>query len=440
MSTAVTEEPASTKIFTCSQCPKVFVTRSNLKRHMENPNIHNIPYVRCRDQKRWKGHSKKVISKEESTESNNDRMRKWRAENREKNRQNDLRCRVYRLARQKFGEGKSVEKQDFVKHEIARRLGRRLILDGPLPVKSRLSLHPTNRQQQASICMDTTSPATFLLPSTDPISITNIHPNDRHHDSSVMNKELPFYSTPQQKIKLPSIETMNHVTDHPHHYYQTLQQQKQQATLPSSTPLTTASPAFLPDLSPHLPSEPPLDLFLQRHINNSVYDSLDIPQSNGSNSPANSCASDISLPSHPNSHITQLQQEQDNNNNNNNKSAHILLLSPLLSTTSSTTTTTTTTAGGDANFCCVLPSMHNLLSPSCALSSSSSSSASTPTEASATNIADQFHTANVQTQNDGSINILNEFVGVVLDYAADTGYLNQDSNSMVIGAAATATI
>lgn len=35
---------------------------------MENPNIHNIPYVRSRDQKRWKGHAKKVVSKEETTE------------------------------------------------------------------------------------------------------------------------------------------------------------------------------------------------------------------------------------------------------------------------------------------------------------------------------------------------------------------------------------
>lgn len=41
---------------------------SHRKRHMENPNIHNIPYVRSRDQKRWKGHSKKVVSKEETTE------------------------------------------------------------------------------------------------------------------------------------------------------------------------------------------------------------------------------------------------------------------------------------------------------------------------------------------------------------------------------------
>jgi hypothetical protein len=81
-------------------------------------------------------------------------MRKWRAENREKNRQNDLRCRVYRLARQKYGEQDSVAKQTFVREEIARRLGRRLIVE--------------RRDWPA--------------------------------------KELPFYSAPQQKIELPSID------------------------------------------------------------------------------------------------------------------------------------------------------------------------------------------------------------------------------------------
>ncbi|KAL0087463.1 C2H2-type zinc finger transcription factor [Phycomyces blakesleeanus] len=119
------EEEEVAKIFACPQCPKIFATRSNLKRHMENPNIHNIPYIRSRDQKRWKGHAKKVVSKEETTE----RMRKWRAENREKNRQNDLRCRVYRLARQKFGEHDSPEKQSFVRDEITRRLGRRMLIE-----------------------------------------------------------------------------------------------------------------------------------------------------------------------------------------------------------------------------------------------------------------------------------------------------------------------
>jgi hypothetical protein len=35
---------------------------------MENPNIHNLPYARSRDQKRWKGHAKKMSSRAETTE------------------------------------------------------------------------------------------------------------------------------------------------------------------------------------------------------------------------------------------------------------------------------------------------------------------------------------------------------------------------------------
>ncbi|GAA5799652.1 hypothetical protein EDC94DRAFT_598126 [Helicostylum pulchrum] len=145
-------------IFTCPQCPKIFATRSNLKRHMENPNIHNIPYTRSRDQKRWQGHSKKVSSRQETTE----RMRKWRAENRDKNKRNDLRCRVYRLARQKYGEQDSVEKQQFIEQEINTRLGKRLL-------------------------------------------------NDQKNESL---NELPFYSAPLQKIELPSL-TEYHMRSQP---------------------------------------------------------------------------------------------------------------------------------------------------------------------------------------------------------------------------------
>ncbi|CAM0138303.1 unnamed protein product [Umbelopsis sp. WA50703] len=54
-------------------------------------------------------------------------MRKWRAENRDKNKRNDLRCRVYRLARQRFGEGDCSAKEAFIREEIAKRLGRRMI-------------------------------------------------------------------------------------------------------------------------------------------------------------------------------------------------------------------------------------------------------------------------------------------------------------------------
>lgn len=86
-------------------------------------------------------------------------MRKWRAENREKNRQNDLRCRVYRLARQKYGDHDSAEKQGFVREEIARRLGRRMMLE------------------------------------------------QRESESWAPNRMvgLPFYSAPQQKIELPKL-------------------------------------------------------------------------------------------------------------------------------------------------------------------------------------------------------------------------------------------
>ncbi|KAI9499701.1 hypothetical protein BDB00DRAFT_948749 [Zychaea mexicana] len=156
MTTQLDTTPSSTtRIFACTQCPKIFATRSNLKRHMENPNIHNIPYIRSRDQKRWKGHAKKVVSKEETTE----RMRKWRAENREKNRQNDLRCRVYRLARQKFGEHDSPEKQQFVCDEITRRLGHEAMVTRSTSVRTKDDL-----------------------------------------------VELPFYSGAQRKIELPSID------------------------------------------------------------------------------------------------------------------------------------------------------------------------------------------------------------------------------------------
>ncbi|KAL0083929.1 hypothetical protein F4703DRAFT_1909546 [Phycomyces blakesleeanus] len=197
------EEEEVAKIFACPQCPKIFATRSNLKRHMENPNIHNIPYIRSRDQKRWKGHAKKVVSKEETTE----RMRKWRAENREKNRQNDLRCRVYRLARQKFGEHDSPEKQSFVRDEITRRLGRRMLIE-----------------QKES----------------------------RQTDDEFWS-ELPFYSAPQQTIELPSIADMRQPVPVPFHFSRPWASETSPSAY-SSTSSLSSSPT-LPHLSPSLRSQ-----------------------------------------------------------------------------------------------------------------------------------------------------------------------------------------
>ncbi|KAG2219035.1 hypothetical protein INT45_003926 [Circinella minor] len=178
---------------------------------MENPNIHNIPYIRSRDQKRWKGHAKKVVSKEETTE----RMRKWRAENREKNRQNDLRCRVYRLARQKFGEHDSPEKQQFVRDEITRRLGRRLMMEQQKMDKQ----HHHHHLHQESSPSPSPSPQQdqhmFPRRGRRLVHVRQLHQEDE--DAVVprtpTNKtskddliELPFYSGSQRKIELPSID------------------------------------------------------------------------------------------------------------------------------------------------------------------------------------------------------------------------------------------
>ncbi|KAI9306594.1 hypothetical protein BJ944DRAFT_263291 [Cunninghamella echinulata] len=191
----MTQREDFTRVFSCSQCPKLFATRSNLKRHMENPNIHNIPYIRSRDQKRWKGHAKKVVSKEETTE----RMRKWRAENREKNRQNDLRCRVYRLARQKFGEKDSIEKQTFIRDEIARRLGRRGNTKSSSSSSSiAKSIHHHHQQQ---INTNASSPMSSS-------SSTMMDEDDDHSHHRPWKSELPFYNLPQQKIELPSIDAL----------------------------------------------------------------------------------------------------------------------------------------------------------------------------------------------------------------------------------------
>ncbi|KAF9966195.1 hypothetical protein BGZ73_001119, partial [Actinomortierella ambigua] len=113
----ILSDDGKTQLFPCGQCEKVFTTKSNLKRHLENINIHNTPYERRRDQKRWQGHEKKHASREETTL----RMRRWREANREKNKFNDMRCRVYRIAKDKFGLEDSDEKEAWIQAEIEKR-------------------------------------------------------------------------------------------------------------------------------------------------------------------------------------------------------------------------------------------------------------------------------------------------------------------------------
>ncbi|KAI8374129.1 uncharacterized protein BYT42DRAFT_615321 [Radiomyces spectabilis] len=172
---------------------------------MENPNIHNVPYVRSRDQKRWKGHAKKVISKAETSE----RMRKWRAENRDKNKRNDLRCRVYRLARQKFGEQDSPEKQTFIREEIARRLGKRMLMEQrekelqqqrQQRQHEKQELEQDQSEQKQKQRKQKQQHHLYQQPQQEP---TN--QDWSCHSTTNTLVELPFYSAPGRKIELPSI-------------------------------------------------------------------------------------------------------------------------------------------------------------------------------------------------------------------------------------------
>ncbi|KAI8148645.1 hypothetical protein BJV82DRAFT_653692 [Fennellomyces sp. T-0311] len=308
MTTYIDSPSQSTRIFACTQCPKIFATRSNLKRHMENPNIHNIPYIRSRDQKRWKGHAKKVVSKEETTE----RMRKWRAENREKNRQNDLRCRVYRLARQKFGEHDSPEKQQFVRDEITRRLGRRMMME-----QQKLDKQQQQPTQQ------------LMFPRRGRRLVRHIEDDDDERDDLV---ELPFYSGAQRKIELPSIDMRR-----------------------SSFHSSASSSPALPHLSPSWRNE-------RRTSSSSV-------------STLSSFSSDhISAFKQPSSPLS----EDDNESHSSSSSADFL----------------------------ALPPMHALLSYA-----PSPYHASSPTATTATSTSDEPVRYVEQTR------ILDEFVGVVLNYA-----------------------
>ncbi|KAF9171098.1 hypothetical protein BGX21_008098 [Mortierella sp. AD011] len=118
---AVIGRDGKTLVYICPKCDPSkgveFTTKSNLKRHLENKNIHNTPYERRRDQKRWQGHEKKQVSRDETTL----RMRKWRNCNPEKNRFNDMRCRVYRNARKIYGDVYSEAKEEYIHSEIERR-------------------------------------------------------------------------------------------------------------------------------------------------------------------------------------------------------------------------------------------------------------------------------------------------------------------------------
>jgi hypothetical protein len=124
-------------------------------------------------------------------------MRKWRAENRDKNKKNDLRCRVYRLARQKYGDEDTEEKQKFINEEINRRLGRRMLLEQ--------SKSNQDKEQAAALGLAS------LSSGSGQNSPSNSSNGEIFEEEEEELNELPFYCAPLHKIELPSLDNSTNV-------------------------------------------------------------------------------------------------------------------------------------------------------------------------------------------------------------------------------------
>lgn len=269
-------------------------------------------------------------------------MRKWRAENREKNRQNDLRCRVYRLARQKFGEHDSVEKQQFVRDEIARRLGRRMMLEQRAETPDAASTTSTNSHAIACQEQQHYQPQLVL-----PRRGRRMHHYHHHEQAS----DLPFYSAPQQKIELPSIDL------HRPSFYR------------ASSSLDSPTSPTMPHLSPSWRSE--------RRVS--------------STSTASSIASNDSYKA------------------------------PSPSTTTTTTDDDEEVLSQNMSTADTLPSMHSLLSftPNATYERPAATTAAVTPTTTTTNMENQHMPAVRYVEH---TRILDEFVGVVLNYAQQPHY------------------
>ncbi|ORZ11950.1 hypothetical protein BCR42DRAFT_420943 [Absidia repens] len=133
-------------------------------------------------------------------------MRKWRAANRDKNKRNDLRCRVYKLAREKFQDDECIEKELFIKEQISKRLGRqtrdkkRCWFSSPTSSPVSLSSFSSSSSSSSSFSSKSSSPLHYdhgyydALPYQQPIvlpSLTSINEPSKHHSSAIPKIRLP---------------------------------------------------------------------------------------------------------------------------------------------------------------------------------------------------------------------------------------------------------
>ncbi|KAI9308155.1 hypothetical protein BJ944DRAFT_120007 [Cunninghamella echinulata] len=135
----------------------------------------------------------KSFKKNKSNASSTKRMQRWRAANRDKNKMNDLRCRVYKLARKKF-QHDCLEKENFIKEQIAKRLQK----TNNSSQNESLLLLPFYNQPRHEFELP------FVMTHSYPLSHPNLDKQDHHHPSSInlppIQSFFPLYCYP---INLP---------------------------------------------------------------------------------------------------------------------------------------------------------------------------------------------------------------------------------------------
>lgn len=139
-----------------------------------------------------------------------ERMRKWRASNAEKSkplataltadRDNDTRCRVYRVARERFGLTDSPAKAAWIHDEILRRTERRRVRDAKKSLSASSATSPTQLEPASR-----PGTAPLLPPLSDPTPYNPIH---------LPSMEPPSRPTALDYTSSQALSLLNHAAVH----------------------------------------------------------------------------------------------------------------------------------------------------------------------------------------------------------------------------------
>ncbi|KAJ1996121.1 hypothetical protein GGI26_000205 [Coemansia sp. RSA 1358] len=156
-----------------------------------------------------------------------ERMRRWRSENAEKNRLNDLRCRVYRQARIRFGKDPTPEREAWIQSEIFRRLERRRLREvmkgggnSNSSVPAPTAMGSPMSMAMSMGCHSAGGPITRSRSAVHPFPIHNLGSGPQ----SVPDQAMGFPASPYAMMAGNPIYDPTQQSHHQHH-----QQQQQQS-------------------------------------------------------------------------------------------------------------------------------------------------------------------------------------------------------------------